>query len=169
MLDREFAVAQFHEVQYFHQRWRLCVLAGLVLVFLYGCYQQVVRGQPWGNRPVSNALLVVITLALAALIYWLLKMHLVTEVRDRELYIHFMLFWKPRRLPFSAILSAQPVTYRAIEQYGGRGIRRGRNGWAYTVSGDRGVKLTLAGGEQFLLGSQRPDELAAVIQQRLQE
>jgi hypothetical protein len=169
MLDREFAVAQFHEVQYFHQRWRLAILAGLVTVFLYGCFQQVVRGQPWGNRPVSSALLVVMTLALAALIYWLLKMHLVTEVRERELYVHFMLFWKPRRFPFSAILSVEPVTYRPIEQYGGRGIRRGRHGWAYTVSGDRGVKLVLAGGEQFLVGSQRPEDLAAAIRRRLQE
>lgn len=161
-------MAEFHEVQYFHQRWRLAILAGLVTVFLYGCYQQVVRGQPWGNQPVSNALLVVITLALAALIYWLLRMHLVTEVRDRELYVHFMLIWKPRILPFSAILSAEPVTYRPIEQYGGRGIRRGRHGWAYTVSGDRGVKLKLAGGEELLLGSQRPEDLAAAIQKHLQ-
>jgi hypothetical protein len=161
-------VAKFQEVQYFHQRWRLALLAGLVTVFLYGCYRQVVRGEPWGNQPVSNALLVMMTLALAALIYWLLKMHLVTEVRDREVYVHFMLFWKPRRLPFSAILSVEPVTYRPIEQFGGRGIRRGRHGWAYTVSGDRGVQLTLAGGEQLLVGSQRPEELAAAIENSLQ-
>jgi hypothetical protein len=161
-------VAKFQEVQYFHQRWRLALLAGLVTVFLYGCYRQVVRGEPWGNQPVSNALLVMMTLALAALIYWLLKMHLVTEVRDREVYVHFMLFWKPRRLPFSAILSVEPVTYRPIEQFGGRGIRRGRHGWAYTVSGDRGVQLTLAGGERLLVGSQRPEELAAAIENSLQ-
>lgn len=161
-------MAKFQEVQYFHQRWRLALLAGLVTVFLYGCYRQVVRGEPWGNQPVSNALLVMMTLALAALIYWLLKMHLVTEVRDREVYVHFMLFWKPRRLPFSAILSVEPVTYRPIEQFGGRGIRRGRHGWAYTVSGDRGVQLTLAGGEQLLVGSQRPEELAAAIENSLQ-
>jgi hypothetical protein len=56
-----------------------------------------------------------------------------------------------------------------MEQYGGRGIRRGRHGWAYTVSGNRGVKLILAGGEQFLIGSQRPEELAAAIQKRLRD
>jgi hypothetical protein len=161
-------VALFNEVQYFHQRWRLAVLAGLVAVFLYGCYTQLVQGQPWGRRPVPNALLVLMTIGMAALLYWLLKMHLVTEVREKEVYVHFRLLWKPRRLPFAAILSAEPVTYRPIEQFGGRGIRRGRFGWAYTVSGTRGVRLILAGGEQFLIGSERAEDLAAAIQKRLQ-
>ena len=161
-------MAQFHEIQYFHQRWRLAILAGLVAVFLYGSYWQLVQGQPWGQRPVPNLLLALMTVGIAALLYWLLKMHLVTEVRDGEVYVHFRLLWKPRQFPFSAILAAEPVTYRPIEQYGGRGIRRGRYGWAYTVSGNRGVKLTLAGGEQFLIGSQRAAELAAAIRRRLQ-
>jgi hypothetical protein len=161
-------VAPFHEVQYFHQRWRLALLAGLVAVFLYGSFEQLVQGRPWGLRPVPNALLLLMTLGVAGLLYWLLKMHLVTEVRDREVYIHFRLLWRPRQFPFTAILSAEPVSYQPIEQFGGRGIRRGRHGWAYTVSGNRGVKLVLAGGEQFLIGSQRAEELAAAIQTRLQ-
>ena len=161
-------MAQFQEVQYFHQRWRLAILAALVAVFLYGSYHQLVQGQPWGQRPVPNTLLALMTIGIAALLYWLLKMHLITEVRDKEVYIHFRLLWKPRRFPFAAILSAEPVTYRPIEQFGGRGIRRGRYGWAYTVSGNRGVKLILAGGEHFLIGSQRAEELAAAIQKRLQ-
>jgi hypothetical protein len=160
-------VALFQEIQYFHQRWRLMLLACLVAVFLYGSYLQLVEGRPWGLRPVPNALLVLMTLGIAALLYWLLKMHLVTEVRDGEVFVHFRLLWKPRRFPFSAILSAEAVTYRPIEQFGGRGIRRGRHGWAYTVSGNRGVQLTLAGGEQFLIGSQRPEQLAAAIHRRL--
>jgi hypothetical protein len=36
-------------------------------------------------------------------------------------------------------------------------------GRAYIAGGSRGVLLKLAGGEQVLLGSNRPDELAAVI------
>jgi hypothetical protein len=160
-------VRSFHEVQYFHQRWRLAILAGLVAVFLYGSYQQLIQGEPWGLRPVPNVLLLLMTLGIAALLYWLLKMHLVTEVSEQGVFLHFRLLWKPRRFPFSAILSAESVTYRPMEQYGGRGIRRGRHGWAYTVSGNRGVKLVLAGGEQFLIGSQRAEELAATIQDRL--
>ena len=35
---------------------------------------------------------------------------------------------------------------------------------AYNVSGDRGVELTLKDGRRVMLGSQRADELAAVIE-----
>jgi hypothetical protein len=37
----------------------------------------------------------------------------------------------------------------------------------YNVSGNRGVEVTLCGGQSVMLGSQRADELAAVIQSRL--
>jgi hypothetical protein len=169
MLDRDFPVARFHEVQYFHQRWRLAILAGLVAVFLYGSFQQLVQGRPWGLRPVPNALLLLMTVGIAALLYWLLKMHLITEVRERGVFLHFRLLWKPRQFPFSAILSVEPVSYQPMEQFGGRGIRRGRHGWAYTVSGTRGVDLKLAGGEHFLIGSQRAEELAATIRRHMQD
>ena len=158
----------FHEIQYFHQRWRLAVLASVAGVFVYGSYQQLLQGQPWGLQPVPNGILVSTTAGLSALFYWVLKIRLVTEVREREVYVHFVLLWKPRQFPFSAILSAETVTYRAIDQYGGRGIRRGRDGWAYTVSGNRGVLLKLAGGERFLIGSEHADALTEAIQRRLQ-
>ena len=48
--------------------------------------------------------------------------------------------------------------------YGGWGIRRGRRGWAYNVSGNRGVLLQLENEKTLLIGSQRPDELAAAIE-----
>ena len=30
------------------------ILAGLVAIFLYGSYQQLIRGHPWGIRPVPD-------------------------------------------------------------------------------------------------------------------
>lgn len=164
-----FSVGSFREIQYFHQRWRLAILAALIAIFLYGSYKQLIRGEPWGLRPVPNIVLALMTFGVAGVAYWLLKMHLVTEVRDRDVHVQFVALWKPRRFPFAAILAAEPVTYRPVEQFGGRGIRRGRYGWAYTVSGNRGVNLKLAGGERFLIGSQRADELASAIQSKLRD
>jgi hypothetical protein len=37
-------------------------------------------------------------------------------------------------------------------------------GWAYNVSGNRGVQVTLEGGKSFLLGSLQPERLAYAIQ-----
>ncbi len=39
--------------------------------------------------------------------------------------------------------------------------------WAYTVFGNRGVIVYLKSGKSFLLGSQRPEELARSIVQPL--
>jgi hypothetical protein len=54
-------------------------------------------------------------------------------------------------------------TYRPIRDYGGWGIRYGRGGKAYNVSGNRGVMLELSDGQKLLIGSQRPEELANAI------
>jgi hypothetical protein len=160
-------VPVFKEVQHFQQPWVRILLASVTGVFLWGCYHQLVRGEPWGQRPMSNLALVTMTLGVVGFSCWLLRTELVTEVRDREVCTQFKMLWKPRRIPYAAVLSAEPVTFSPMKQYGGWGIRRGRYGWAYTVRGNRGVQLTLAGGEKFLIGSQRAEELAQAIRSQM--
>ena len=88
----------------------------------------------------------------------------VTVFSDRVAIRFSPLFRKS--IPLSDVRSCETRTYRPIREYGGWGIRRGRRGWAYTVRGKRGVELTLADGRSLLLGSQRPEELAAAIRER---
>ena len=75
--------------------------------------------------------------------------------------------WVPlarRSIPFASIRQAEPVTYRPIRQFGGWGIRFGRRGArAYSMSGDRAVRLTLHDGSEIYLGSLEPEALAAAI------
>jgi len=63
----------------------------------------------------------------------------------------------------SAIKDIEARTYRPIREYGGWGLRFGRRGRAYSISGNRGVELTLADGRRVMIGSQRADELAAAL------
>ena len=55
-------------------------------------------------------------------------------------------------------------TYDPME-YGGWGVRGwpDRYGWAYNVSGNRGVQIEFKNGHRLMLGSQRADELAKAI------
>ena len=55
-------------------------------------------------------------------------------------------------------------TYDPME-YGGWGVRGfpGRYGWAYNVSGNRGVEIEFKNGNRLMLGSQRAEDLAAAI------
>ena len=56
-------------------------------------------------------------------------------------------------------------SYRPIADYGGWGIRAGRDGErVLNARGNRGVRLELADGTRLLIGSQRPEELAETIE-----
>jgi hypothetical protein len=57
------------------------------------------------------------------------------------------------------------VTYRPFRDFGGWGIRAGRNGErALCARGDRGVRLELLDGTRLLIGSQTPEALATAIE-----
>ena len=156
-------MTQFSETQYFRQPWLLAGLAAMMAPFWYGVIRQTILGIPFGDRPLSDTALILITASVTLTSLWLFQMHLRTEVRDNEVWVKFVLLWRPRNIPFEDILSAESVTYRPIRDYGGWGIRAGPKGKAYNVSGDRGVQLELRGGEHFLIGSQLPGELAQAI------
>ena len=161
----------FKEEQKFHQRWLWLLLLTLAifttLFFGKGMVQQIIQGEPWGDRPMSDlALLIVgsgIILFVVAMTYLFYCLKLITVVRDDGLYIHFFPLRK-RKIDFSEIKSCEARTYNPIRDYGGWGIKSGRKGKAYNVSGDKGVKLEFFEGQPLLIGSQKAEELAGVIQ-----
>lgn len=167
----------FREVQRFRQPWVLAIvlIAPLTILFLfgYGILQQIGRGEPWGNRPLSDTGLLIVSAVTfilacmpAALIAW---MSLVTEVRSDRIVIRFTPF-PARQIPFTDIVRFEARTYRPIREYGGWGIRYtlGKRGMAYNVSGNRGLQLELSGGKRVLIGSLRADEMESVLRDRLQ-
>jgi len=160
----------FHEVQQFRQRWIWGLLLPtflLVIILLgYGMVQQLVLGQPWGNKPLTNTALAVtgplIILFEVGFVYLFWSLKLVTEVRDDGLYLRFYPL-SHKKIGFPEIKSCEARTYRPIMEYGGWGIRYGRSGRAYSVCGNRGVQLVLVNKKRLLIGSQRPEGLAAAI------
>lgn len=163
----------FVETQRFRQPWILGVLAlcaAGVVPFAWGMYQQIVLHRPFGDRPMpDNALIIttVLVTALTAAIIWLLAAaYLLVEIQDDALFFRFFPFLR-RSISYGDLRRAEARTYSPIGEYGGWGVRFGRNGKAYNVSGNRGVQLELASGERLLIGSQRADELAAAIQAKM--
>ena len=162
--------ASFREVQGFRQWWLWVLLLvtafGTVCLFGYGIYVQVIQGTPWGDNPMSDGGLIItavattlLTVGMAAL---LLSARLITEVRSDGLHIRFFpLRWKV--IPYETIASYQARTYHPIREYGGWGIRWGREGKAYIVGGNEGLQLLLTDGRKVLVGSQRAQELEAAV------
>lgn len=94
--------------------------------------------------------------ALAALL------RLETVVTDRHLTVRFRPFYR-RRIPIEQIEESEPLRYNPLGDAGGWGIKSSRKfGRILTAYGDRAVRL-VAGDTRMLIGSQRPDELAAAI------
>ena len=162
--------ASFREVQGFRQWWLWVLLPatalGTIGLFGYGIYTQIIEGDPWGDRPMSDAGLLTTTIATTILVAGvaalILSARLTTEVRSDGLHIRFFpLKWKA--INFDTIASYEARTYRAIRDYGGYGIRWGRAGKAYIVGGNEGLQLMLNDGRKILIGSRRAGELEAAM------
>jgi len=162
---------RFREVQKFRQPWIwvlvLSTCGWVTGVVGYGVVQQLGGGEPWGDQPMSDIGLVVtalVTLLFSLGIVWLfLAMALQVEVRNDALDLYYKPL-KRRTVQYQDIMRVEPCEYRPIVQYGGWGIRRGRTGWAYNVSGNKGVLLTFQDGKDLMIGSDRYTELAAAIE-----
>lgn len=92
-------------------------------------------------------------------------LRMTTEVAPTEVRVWFGLVPTYSHLvPLDAIRQVEVVRYRPIRDCGGWGIRRSRSGdRVLNARGDRGVRLTLEDGSLLLIGSQRPEELAEVL------
>lgn len=94
----------------------------------------------------------------------ILKM--VTEVSPQGISVSFG--WIPiyrKQIALHQIKSVEPCTYKPLVETLGWGIRRSWKGEnVLSARGNRAVRLTCKDGSVFLIGSQRNDELASVIE-----
>ena len=162
MLDRRGRL-YFYEEQRFRQPWVWALVLVPLLVFGYGFFKQIVLGEPWGDKPMEDSELIGVTAMLVLIAVWIYEMRLVTEVREDGVHYHFFLLWRRKILPFQRIKSYAVRSYNPIREYGGWGIRRGSGGWAYNVSGNRGVQFELTDATRLLIGSERPEEFARAV------
>lgn len=162
----------FYEKQQFRQPWIWVVVTFICLYltgyFGYGMIQQIFRGNQWGSSPMSDtALLIVGPLFIAfGIVFFIFfyYLRLLTEVRPDGVYFRFSLLHRSvQKIPYDSIKKYEVRTYHPIREYGGWGIRYGRGGKAYNVSGNKGVQFELINGKKILIGSQRADEFAGAV------
>lgn len=161
---------RYREEQRFRQVWLWLIIFAIAGFFWYALIRQIFLQQPVGDNPMPNGGLILVWLLCGLgipCLFFFTK--LITEVRQDGLYIRFIPFhFSFQKIAFDQLESYDVRTYRPIWEYGGWGIRFGPKGWAYNVSGNRGVQLELTGGKRVLIGSQRPDELRQAIHLAIQ-
>ncbi|MFH1650979.1 MAG: DUF6141 family protein [Chloroflexota bacterium] len=163
--DRPF----YREVQHFRQPWLWGLILGIALVGIWSFVQQIMLGRPFGNNPAGDLELIIITVLVSLVMpYVFYRMNLTTEVRADGIYYRFFpLHLSFQRIALEDIIASEAVTYRPLREYGGWGIRYGRGGKAYNVSGNRGVRLELSRGSHLLFGSRRPEEFAEAVRKAI--
>ncbi|AKB85545.1 DUF6141 family protein [Methanococcoides methylutens] len=158
---------KFREVQKFRQFWVSSLVLIPAVVTLYGAYKQLVLGQPFGNNPASDTTMIILTIIFGFLFpLFIFSMKLVTEVRDDGVYVRFFPFHLSfKKFGYADITSYKSVHYSALREYGGWGIRYGRTGKAYNISGNDGIMLEFRNGKHLLIGSQRTHEFLLALEQ----
>jgi hypothetical protein len=155
----------FRETQRFHQWWIWLLVLIAPAVSVWAFVQQIVFGNPWGNNPASDLVLIILVIVFGiGLPVFMYSLRLITEVRDDGIYVKFSPFhfnWVI--FSFDDIDAWEVQTYNPLKDFGGWGIRYGWKGKAYNVHGNRGVLLSFKDGKSVLIGSQRADELGDAI------
>ncbi|MEO1256870.1 MAG: hypothetical protein AAFY41_18570 [Bacteroidota bacterium] len=151
----------FKESQKFNQWWVwLLVLGAMGAAILAGFLS-------WQT---ANSLTPLIVSALAGAIgpIVLALLELQTRITIDGIEVKFWPFGR-RRIFRSEIAEARVREYAPLKEYGGWGYRTSKQGKAYNMYGKYGLQLRLKNGERILIGTQRPEELAELMDIYLDE
>ncbi|THD30965.1 DUF6141 family protein [uncultured Flavobacterium sp.] len=156
----------FTERQRFRQWWLWFILLGINGLFLFGVIKQVVGGEPYGDKPMSNTGLI-ITMALTVFLTFLfVSFRLETIIRKDGIYVRFFPFHlKFRHYAWETLTKCYVRQYAPIAEYGGWGLRYGfmGKGKALNVSGNKGLQLEFTDNKKLLIGTNKPNELTEIL------
>ncbi|NDJ75190.1 MAG: hypothetical protein GYB65_02935, partial [Chloroflexi bacterium] len=138
----------YREVQRLRQWWIYAIVFAPTVPLWWAVYDQVIQGNPFGDNPAPDWFVVLFWLIFGIVLpVGVFFVSLVVETRDDYVLVRYVPFFQ-RKLAYRDIVSAEAITFKPLQNYGGWGIRLGRGGTAYTVSGKQGVELTLRNGKR---------------------
>lgn len=157
----------FRETQKFRQWWLWLILMGINGLFLFGVFMQVIGGQKFGDKPMSDSQLIIATFFTIILTLLFTSIRLETIIKNDGIYVRFFpLHLKFKHYSWERLTKSYIRQYSAISEYGGWGLRIGifGKGNAYNVSGDDGLQLEFIDNKKLLIGTNKPDDLTQLLQ-----
>jgi len=159
----------FSETQRFKTWWAWAAVGAMNILFLYAIVQQLVLGNPFGEKPAPDLVLIVVELFLLALFIFLITIKLKTRITETGIYYRFLPFhFKDRCIAWHELSDAYMREYNSFHEYGGWGIRTGSaktgNAINTSASSNKGLQLRFADGRLLLIGTQRPGDVQAIIE-----
>jgi len=83
---------KFEEKQKFTQWWLWILLLGITLIPVYGIYQQIILGEPFGDKPLPDFGLIAFLLFMLAFVFFFWKMELRTNIDEEAISVKFFPF-----------------------------------------------------------------------------
>lgn len=149
----------FYEKQKFTQWWLWLIIVGANSAIVFTSFKKMPNDDFTFNIFIFNSIIVV------AIILLFFFMSLETTITKEGIYIKYFPFhWKKRFYPFEEIKELEVVKYSPIGDYGGWGVRYGRDGKAFNVKGENGLKLHFSNRKPLLIGTQKPEELKKILE-----
>ncbi|MFY0606196.1 MAG: hypothetical protein JXR10_05745 [Cyclobacteriaceae bacterium] len=163
----------FEEEQMFRYTWSYWLLvactAPIVIGACVGIYQQIILDSPFGDNPMSDGTLIIVSVLTCSLLLSILClfhfMKLKVTIDQSNIHYSFFPFINcTKTIHFQDIESAEVITYNPIWDYGGWGYRwHPTNGRAINVKGERGLKIIFKNGKKLLLGTQKTYDLRQAV------
>jgi hypothetical protein len=147
----------YTETQRFTQWWLWLILIGVWSSMVYS----LITAPPQTDTAVYVSFGIGILLPL---LFW--QMKLTTRISQEGIYVRFFPFhFKEKFFPWETISASYVRTYSPLKEYGGWGIKYGFNGQGlvYNVAGNVGLQLQFKEGEAVLLGTQKGEEIKAIL------
>ncbi|MEZ0542633.1 hypothetical protein [Fibrella arboris] len=156
-------MSPYKEVQRMNQWWLLLLLAVFVGGGAWALVAQVGLGHPIGDKPATNTELLFIALFPLTTIGVVLACSLTTDVTTEGIQLRYFPIWHTS-------VKWHEVKYVQIINYGfvGYGIRfTAEYGTVYNAKGSIGLLVQKTDGSRLVIGTQRPEELLAAVNQHL--
>lgn len=162
----------FTETQRFKQKWIWALLIAMA-VFIpgptaLGLIRQIVYGQQFGNNPMNNNGLILLTIVNVILpiipLVLFAYMKLETVIKDEGIYVRFSPFQLSfKRYDWSILSQCYVRQYSPVNEYGGWGLRGVGKNKALNVSGNMGIQLETTDGFRLLIGTNKPQEVEELL------
>jgi len=151
---------EFKEEQKFTQWWLWIILIGIGLLPVFGIYKQLIIGEKFGSKPMSDIGLIFFAIFIFSLIALFWFMRLKTEIDESGIRMSFFPFVK-KKVNWNEIKRVKIVDYGFV---GGWGIRLWtKYGTVYNTKGKIGLAIELNNGKKFLIGTQKENELNRIL------
>jgi len=156
----------FSERQKFKQWWLLAILLCVNSLFIFGICKQIILGQQFGDKPMSDTGLLIITGLFLLLTILIFTSRLDTLIKGDGIYVRFFPFHlKFKHYKWTSLTKSFVREYSPVTEYGGWGLRLGLfgKGTAFNVSGNEGLQLEFNDHKKLLIGTNKPAELTEIL------